>query len=160
MDVVLESSCVWKVSEILFQQCCWKGHQRTRYLLFLSSHNWHHFCFMLWLHPGKKWTMWEWEKSLVTFHLMEGELLMWNAHAPSCLSQVLTLRAPWPCPYLKKLFLEVPPSGKDLKYLDWNCGSLPGWKLWSSCFKIKNLLFLHAGPLKVNNYHLCSEEYK
>lgn len=36
--------------------------------------------------------MWEWEKSLVMFHFMEGELLAWDLCARSCLSQLLTLR--------------------------------------------------------------------
>lgn len=42
MDMALEWWCV-KVRKILFQECHWKGLQRTRRLLFLCSHNWHHF---------------------------------------------------------------------------------------------------------------------
>lgn len=32
------------------------------------------------------------EKSLVVLLLMEGELLTWDLHVPSCLSQPMTLR--------------------------------------------------------------------
>lgn len=64
----------------------------------------------------------EGEKSLVMLHLMEGELLMWDLHPPSCLSQSQTLRDMDMCLREKKkqtknLLLEVPPTRRDLKWL-------------------------------------------
>jgi len=50
---------------------------------------------------------------------MESDLLTWDLHAPSCMSQLLTLRDMDMCLREKKknLLLEVPPTGRGLKCL-------------------------------------------